>query len=155
MTGRETDRNLLFRGAWTHGLAVASGLLLGFASLLPGGARARDLLPAVGAAATGTTVSGISPGAFTAVQFHVAFHGCEQGRERVEDLFPTGTGYLGWADYNRLIVLFPQVAAVPFSNPQGCWDFFAYGDPDHATHEGRRVSAAKRMLDRLQSPALR
>ena len=85
----------------------------------------------------------------------LAFHGCEQGRERIEDLFPTGTGYLGWADAYRLIVLFPQAVAVPLSNPQGCWDFFAYDDPDYATHDGRQVAAVKRMLDRLQSPALR
>jgi poly(3-hydroxybutyrate) depolymerase len=84
---------------------------------------------------------------------HVAFHGCEQGRERLDDLFVTGSGYLNWADAYRLVVLFPQAAAVPFSNPQGCWDFFAHDDPDYATRDGRQVAAVKRMLDRLRSPA--
>jgi poly(3-hydroxybutyrate) depolymerase len=83
---------------------------------------------------------------------HVAFHGCEQGRERLGDLFATGTGYLDWADAYRLVVVFPQAAAVPVSNPQGCWDFFAHDDPDYATREGRQTAAVKRMLDRLRSP---
>lgn len=84
---------------------------------------------------------------------HVAFHGCEQGRERLDDLFATGTGYLEWAEAYRLVVLFPQAAAVPVSNPQGCWDFFAHDDPDYATRDGRQIAAVKRMLDRLQTPA--
>jgi hypothetical protein len=86
---------------------------------------------------------------------HVAFHGCEQGRGRLDDLFATGTGYLNCADAYRLVVLFPQASDVPFSNPKGCWDFFAYDDPDYATREGRQMAAVKRMLDRLRSPAPR
>jgi poly(3-hydroxybutyrate) depolymerase len=86
---------------------------------------------------------------------HVAFHGCEQGRRRLDDLFATSTGYLNWADSYRLVVLFPQAADVPFSNPRGCWDFFAYDDPGYATRDGRQMAAVKRMLDRLRSPALR
>jgi poly(3-hydroxybutyrate) depolymerase len=86
---------------------------------------------------------------------HVAFHGCEQGRERLGDLFASAAGYLNWADAYRLVVLFPQAAAVPVSNPKGCWDFFAHDDPDYATREGRQMAAVKRMLDRLRSPAPR
>ena len=48
-----------------------------------------------------------------------------------------------------------QPAEQLYSNPHGCWDFFAYDDPDYATHEGRQVAAVKRMLDRLRSPAPR
>jgi poly(3-hydroxybutyrate) depolymerase len=84
---------------------------------------------------------------------HVAFHGCEQGREDLDDLFATAAGYLNWADGYRLVVLFPQAAAVPVSNPKGCWDFFAHDDPDYATREGRQMAAVKRMLERLRSPA--
>src|SRR5215218_9224155 len=72
--GHHTTNRALPRGTWARGLAAASGLLLALASLLPGGARAQEPLPAVGAMA-GTTVSGISSGAFMAVQFHVAFSG--------------------------------------------------------------------------------
>jgi poly(3-hydroxybutyrate) depolymerase len=86
---------------------------------------------------------------------HVAFHGCEQGRERLDDLFASAAGYLNWADAYRLVVLFPQAAAVPVSNPKGCWDFFAHDDPDYATREGRQMAAVKRMLDRLRRPAPR
>ncbi|WP_235580933.1 hypothetical protein [Pseudorhodoferax sp. Leaf265] len=37
-----------------------------------------------------------------------------------------GGGFNRWADTNRLIVLYPQVArsgASPF-NPKGCWDWW-------------------------------
>ncbi|CAA9259492.1 MAG: hypothetical protein AVDCRST_MAG08-2609 [uncultured Acetobacteraceae bacterium] len=49
-----------------------------------------------------------------------------------------GAGYLNWADTYRLVVLFPQLSDVPFSNPKRCWDFFAYHDSDHAAREGRQ-----------------
>jgi poly(3-hydroxybutyrate) depolymerase len=88
-----------------------------------------------------------------ACSVHVAFHGCEQGRERLDNLFATAAGYLNWADAYRLVVLFPQAAAVPVSNPKGCWDFFAHDDPDYGTRKGRQMAAVRRMLDRLRSPA--
>lgn len=86
---------------------------------------------------------------------HIVFHGCQQGRGRLDDRFVTGTGYLNWADAYRLVVLFPQAADVPISNPRGCWDFFAHDDPQYATRDGRQMVAVKRMLDRLRSAAPR
>ncbi len=57
-------------------------------------------------------------------------------------------------DAYRLVVPF-QASDVPFFNPHGCRDFFAYDDPDYATSEGRQMAAVRRMLDRLRSLALR
>lgn len=83
---------------------------------------------------------------------HIVFHGCRQGRERLGDTFVQDTGYLRHADPQRLVLLFPQAAAIPFRNERGCWDFFAYSGPDYHTRQGRQMAAVKRMLERLQSP---
>jgi poly(3-hydroxybutyrate) depolymerase len=79
---------------------------------------------------------------------HVAFHGCGQAGEG----FAREAGYNGWADTNRLIVLYPQVGR-SFSplafNPYGCWDWWGYTGAGYATREGAQVRAVKAMLDRL------
>lgn len=85
---------------------------------------------------------------------HVAFHGCEQGREAIGDRYATRTGYNRWADDNRLVVLYPQ-AVRTLGNPNGCWDWFAYDDPAYHTKSGRQMAAVKRMLDRLLQPTAR
>jgi poly(3-hydroxybutyrate) depolymerase len=79
---------------------------------------------------------------------HVVFHGCMQGREKIQDAFVTKSGYLNWADGNRLIVLFPQVKASPV-NPQGCWDWWGYTGREYLTRKGAQVTAVRRMLERL------
>jgi hypothetical protein len=85
---------------------------------------------------------------------HVVFHGCRQGRSMLmpPDGFARATGFLGHADALRLVLLFPQAAPLAFSNPLGCWDFFAYDDPAYHTRRGRQMAAVKRMLDRLREP---
>ena len=71
---------------------------------------------------------------------HVAFHGCRQGREVVEDAFARHAGYNRWADTNRIVVLYPQAIARngwgpwPWPtnfvfNPNGCWDWWGYTGP--------------------------
>ena len=92
---------------------------------------------------------------------HVAFHGCEQGSEKIGNLFYTKTGYNELADSNHIIVLYPQVRASngffsPF-NPKGCWDFWGYSDlnPFHLTYftnKGNQMTAIKEMLDRMAQP---
>ena len=85
----------------------------------------------------------------TGCRLHVVFHGCQQGRERLGTLFVTGTGYLEWADSYRLVVVFPQAASVPVSNPLGCWDWWGYDDPDYATNAGRQMRAVWGMVGRV------
>jgi poly(3-hydroxybutyrate) depolymerase len=81
---------------------------------------------------------------------HVAFHGCAQNRETVGDAFIKESGFARWADTNRLIVLFPQVAASPI-NPQGCWDWWGYTGPEYLTRNAPQIAAVNRMLDGLQA----
>jgi hypothetical protein len=80
---------------------------------------------------------------------HVAFHGCAQNREMVGDAFIRESGFARWADGNRLIILFPQIAASP-GNPQGCWDWWGYTGPLYLTRDAPQIAAVNRMLDALQ-----
>ncbi|WP_246616338.1 poly(3-hydroxybutyrate) depolymerase [Thaumasiovibrio subtropicus] len=87
---------------------------------------------------------------------HVAIHGCEQGVSKIGMKYVEGTGYLGLAEANNLIVVFPQVkssAMTPF-NPKGCWDFWGYtdhGKPPYTyyTKNAVQMKAIKSMIDRL------
>ncbi|SFV25720.1 extracellular catalytic domain type 2 short-chain-length polyhydroxyalkanoate depolymerase [Hyphomicrobium facile] len=82
---------------------------------------------------------------------HIAFHGCAQNREAVGDAFVKESGFARWADTNRFIVLFPQVADSPI-NPQGCWDWWGYTGPQYLTRDAPQIAAVNRMLDALQAP---
>jgi Esterase PHB depolymerase len=79
---------------------------------------------------------------------HVAFHGCQQTTDRVGDAFLTMTGYNRWADANHLIVLYPQAHETPL-NPNACWDWWGYDDPQYMTRSGRQMAAVHGMLVRL------
>ena len=60
---------------------------------------------------------------FTLCQVHVSFHGCLQSFGVIGNTYMMRSGYIQWADTNRLIVLFPQTIISPFLpyNPKGCW----------------------------------
>ena len=60
-------------------------------------------------------------------------------------------GYNAWADFNRLMILYPQASAT-YANPNACWDWFAYDDTRYAQKSGRQMAAVKRMVDRLARP---
>jgi hypothetical protein len=79
---------------------------------------------------------------------HVAFHGCNQPRAKAGDAFVRDSGFTAWADGNRLIVLFPQVASSTL-NPNACWDWWGYTGRDYHTRRGPQIVAVRRMLDRL------
>lgn len=85
---------------------------------------------------------------------HVAFHGCRQGAEAIGDRFARDAGYNRWAASNRLIVLYPQVAArnAPSAfNPRGCWDWWGYTGAAYATKDARQMRAVLAMVERLGS----
>ena len=85
---------------------------------------------------------------------HVAFHGCRQGRAEVGERFAREAGYNRWADGNRIIVLYPQVAPrrlEPY-NPNGCWDWWGYTGRDYHTKDGAQIRAVKAMIERLSEP---
>jgi hypothetical protein len=87
----------------------------------------------------------------TTCRIHIAFHGCAQNRAATGEAFVRDTGFARWADTNRLIVLFPQVAATPM-NPQACWDWWGYTGHDYLTRDAPQIVAVYRMLERLGMP---
>ncbi|MBX9925449.1 MAG: poly(3-hydroxybutyrate) depolymerase [Hyphomicrobiaceae bacterium] len=84
-------------------------------------------------------------------RIHVAFHGCNQNQAAVGDAFVTGTGYLNWADRNRIVVLFPDVAADSLVNPLGCWDWWGYTGFEYLTRDAPQITAIRRMVQHLAS----
>lgn len=86
-------------------------------------------------------------------RLHIAFHGCKQGRDRLGDLYARTTGYNGWAEANRIVVLYPQaITSAALGNPNGCWDWWGYGDADYATRNGPQMAAVEQMAARLGAP---
>jgi hypothetical protein len=81
-------------------------------------------------------------------RIHVVFHGCRQGVDAIGKMFARKAGYNRWADANRIVVLYPQVAQsliAPF-NPRGCWDWWGYTGADYATRNGAQLASVRRML---------
>jgi len=79
---------------------------------------------------------------------HVAFHGCEQSVADVSSDYYLHTGYLGWAEANNFIVLFPQAKATTL-NPKGCWDWWGFTGANFATKLGVQIATVKNMVDHL------
>jgi poly(3-hydroxybutyrate) depolymerase len=90
---------------------------------------------------------------------HVVFHGCLQNVGKVGLRFVRDTGYNEFADTNRLIVLFPQIASSDRgspSNPLECWDFWGYtsddaSHPDFYTRQAPQMAAVMKMIERLHA----
>jgi len=93
-------------------------------------------------------------------RLHVVFHGCKQyetyrfssssGLMTFGTTYVRNTGYNKWADANNIIVLYPQ-ATSSGPNPNGCWDWWGYDDPNYAVKTGRQMAAVKAMIDRIAS----
>ncbi len=83
-------------------------------------------------------------------KLHIALHGCVQDIGTLKDTYALNAGYNAWADSNRIVVLYPQAAAIaPMPNPKACWDWWGYDDPDYSIKNGRQLRAIKQMADRL------
>ncbi|HEY1728604.1 MAG TPA: PHB depolymerase family esterase [Candidatus Baltobacteraceae bacterium] len=81
----------------------------------------------------------------------VAFHGCLQTQADIGNKYATESGIDPWADSNGIIVLYPYAiksATVPY-NPQGCWDWWGYDDPNYSVKSGTQISIVYKMIQRL------
>ena len=87
---------------------------------------------------------------------HVALHGCLQSTEYIGDVYAAGAGYNEWAEANRLLVLYPQVASSRIAplNPMGCWDWWGYTDDGYATKGGPQIKVIKATMDALAGHSL-
>ena len=84
-------------------------------------------------------------------RLHIAFAGCRQTPSDIGDLYARTTGFNRWAETNRLVILYPQSHST-IANPNGCWDWWGYGDARYFTKEGRQMAAVARMAARLGLP---
>jgi len=56
---------------------------------------------------------------------HIAFHGCEQGSDFIDDEYVSNAGYNEVGELNDIIIIYPQAIRsllIP-SNPNGCFDW--------------------------------
>jgi poly(3-hydroxybutyrate) depolymerase len=82
---------------------------------------------------------------------HVVFHGCQQSRQAVGEVFVRDTGFADWAEANRLILIFPQVSSSTV-NPEGCWDWWGYTGREFLTRDAPQIKAVKAMIDAVGAP---
>ncbi|MFN2460259.1 MAG: hypothetical protein ABR591_06190 [Candidatus Velthaea sp.] len=83
--------------------------------------------------------------------FVLALHGCLQGQAQIGNKFVTESGINEWADTNGIIVLYPyaiESTGVAF-NPQGCWDWWGYDDPNYSVKSGTQLSIVYKMVQRV------
>ena len=94
-------------------------------------------------------------------RIHVAFHGCSLSVDSIGTRFVTDAGYNGWADTNRMIVLYPQsrsryglaLGSLKYvMNPTGCWDWWGYSGANYHTKEGVQIKAVATMIEELAKP---
>jgi hypothetical protein len=86
---------------------------------------------------------------------HIALHGCRQSTEFVDEAFARGAGYNRWAEANRIVVLYPQVASSRIAplNPLGCWDWWGYTGERYAMHDAPQIAAIMATVDALAGSA--
>jgi predicted peptidase len=85
----------------------------------------------------------------TDCHLHVSFHGCEQGASVVGTDYVEHTGFNEWAEGSSTIVLYPQVVTTLGTNPNGCWDWWAYTNKDYALKAGVQMQFVKDLIDEL------
>ena len=94
-------------------------------------------------------------------RLHVALHGCGQTAARIGEAFVRHAGYNRWAAANDIVVLYPQADAVertvlgialPWPNPQACWDWWGFTGPDYALKSAPQITAITAMIDQLTGP---
>ena len=83
---------------------------------------------------------------------HVAFHGCKQSIDDVQQSYIKETGLNAWAEGNRIIILYPQVVKsfVP-NNPNACWDWWGYTGAKYHTKNGAQMKVVMKNVEDLKS----
>lgn len=127
-----------------------SGRLIELNQQVLGGLAAQTLAPTAYAYVPESCAEGLT------CELHISFHGCNQNAQSVGTNYAMQTGLNNWADTNHLVVLYPQTknsTFMPF-NPQGCWDWWGYADPNYANQQGQQISAVAQLAKSLQHYAL-
>lgn len=84
---------------------------------------------------------------------HVAFHGCSQTVDHIDELFVTKTGIMEAADKLGLVILFPQAKKAEFGaiNPYGCWDWWGYSGKHYHQKKGPQVRIVKKLIEEIMN----
>ena len=88
----------------------------------------------------------------TQCHLHFAFHGCAQTLADVQTDFAENSGYNEWAEANNIIVVYPQAvktSSMQVSNPNGCWDWWAYTDKNYVLKSGVQMKFVKDIIDEV------
>ncbi|XP_021953133.1 uncharacterized protein LOC110849958 [Folsomia candida] len=94
------------------------------------------------------TVCGLESEDKQPCKFHVVFHGCQQYRGNIGEIYVTKTGYLEVAEKNGIVLIFPQVINST-DNPNGCWDWWGFNDENFLIKTGRQMKAVNEMVQRV------
>lgn len=90
----------------------------------------------------------------TVCRLHISFHGCNQDKKSIQTQYAEETGFNGWAEANNIIVMYPYaVSSTMPSNPNACWDWWAYSGKDYAYKSGKQMKFVKDMIDRVVKKA--
>jgi poly(3-hydroxybutyrate) depolymerase len=87
-----------------------------------------------------------------ACALHLVLHGCAQSAETVGTGFIEQSGYLPWAEANRIVLAFPQVekSLVAPLNPHACWDWWGYTGDDYLWRSGKQMNVLTGWIQRLR-----
>jgi len=69
---------------------------------------------------------------------HIVLHGCAQSALQLGTEFIEQSGYLPWAEANRIVLAFPQVVSSP-ANPIACWDWWGYTGANYRWRDGAQM----------------
>ena len=87
-----------------------------------------------------------------ACHLHIAFHGCLQTLDDIDNDFALNGGYNEWAEENNIIVIYPYAVITKSKNvynPNGCWDWWAYTNTEYALQSGIQMSFIKNIIDEV------
>src|SRR5260370_1368843 len=82
----------------------------------------------------------------------VALDGCVQTQANIGTKFITEARLNKYADTNNLLILYPyQVSSSTPSNPNGCWDWWAFEGSNYALNTGPQMAPIQKTVDQVQS----
>jgi len=83
-------------------------------------------------------------------KLHVAYHGCKQDYDSIQDVFAVHAGFNEWAEANNIVVVFPYVEAnAKLGNGNACWDWWGYAGSDYSLQSGVQMKFSKDVIDRV------
>jgi hypothetical protein len=87
----------------------------------------------------------------TTCHLHISFHGCKQDLATIGNDYAAHAGFNRWAEANNIIVLYPyaEISSYNPSNPNGCFDWWAYTGKDYALQSGVQMQFVKNLINQV------